>query len=96
MVSEGPTPRDSLGTLSYHSLVQNLFANHIGLCVVLFVTVVFVRYARSPMRSVPPGPRGLPFLGNVLQVQDKKWMLGRDCKHAFSVFSLMSGRKSRH
>jgi hypothetical protein len=40
------------------------------------------------MRSVPPGPRGLPILGNVLQLQDKKWMLGRDCKHAFSVFSL--------
>ena len=92
-MSEGPAPRVSLGSLPYH-LLRELLTNHVGLCVVLFAIVVFVRYSRSPMRSVPPGPRGLPILGNVIQLQDKKWMLGRDCKHAFSVSSLMYGRGS--
>lgn len=88
MMNEGLAPHTSLGFVFYHwHLLRELFANHIGLFVGFFATVVFVRYARSPWRSVPPGPRGLPILGNALQLRDKTWMLGPDCKHSFSTFS---------
>ena len=65
-----------------------LAIDQIGLLVSLLAIVLAVRYVRSPWRSVPPGPRGLPILGNALQLKDKTWMFGRDCKDAYSVFSL--------
>ena len=68
--------------------LPRLTIDHIGLFVSLLAVVLAVRYVRSPWRSVPPGPRGLPILGNALQLKDKTWMFGRDCKDAYSAFSL--------
>lgn len=56
----------------------------------LLLVILTVRYVSSPWRKVPPGPKGLPILGNALQLQNKGWMFGRECKRKFGSFISLS------
>jgi hypothetical protein len=75
----GVTPL--LGSLPRGSLSQ-LLTPRLGLFVTLFIILV-TRYVRSPWRKVPPGPKGLPILGNALQLWNKDWMYEKECKQKF-------------
>lgn len=42
--------------------------------VVVSVFLLVFTYARSPRRRLPPGPRGLPLLGNALDILKDPWL----------------------
>ena len=35
---------------------------------------LIARFARTSARSLPPGPRGLPLIGDVLHIADHEWL----------------------
>jgi hypothetical protein len=72
-----------LSSFSLASLSQ-LSTPRLGLVVTLVVILV-AHYVRSPWRKVPPGPRGLPILGNALQFRNKVWMFSTECKRNFGL-----------
>lgn len=81
-----------LTSFHHHSLncVWQLATTQVALAILGLVAILVGRYVRSPWRHVPPGPRGLPIIGNALALRDKSWLLGRECKLKYSAlcFSL--------
>jgi hypothetical protein len=43
------------------------------------------RYFQSPWRRLPPGPRGLPLLGNALQLRSRQWLTFENWKKEFGA-----------
>jgi hypothetical protein len=72
--ANAPSPSSFLSHASFSQLLA-LMAT--------VVVILVAQYVRSPWRKVPPGPKGLPILGNALQLQNKDWMYGAECKRKF-------------
>jgi hypothetical protein len=61
----------SVGHL-FHSLKEN---KALSLGILLgFIVLCTVRYVTSPYRKLPPGPRGYPIIGNVLELRSQQWL----------------------
>lgn len=53
------------------------------------LVIFIIYYAKSPWRKLPPRPRGLPIIGNALQLMDKDWLLSKDCKERFGTYRII-------
>lgn len=52
--------------------------------IILGLLIIFaINYTRNPWRKMPPSPRRLTILGNVIELRDKSWLLSKDCKERF-------------
>ena len=67
--------------------VSQLLTPRVGFIFSLFI-ILIAQYVTSPWRKVPSGPKGLPIIGNALQLKDKRWMLEKDCKRKFRTSNL--------
>ena len=54
---------------------------------ILLLRLWYLRYARSPWRKLPPGPRGLPMLGNIKELNDKRWLKSPECKETYGMYA---------
>jgi hypothetical protein len=68
----------------HSTLVSGILAG----CAVLFTA----RYLQSPWRKLPPGPRGIPLLGNALEMRSKQWLNFMKWKQEFGQFFFSTSR----
>ncbi|KAI0051887.1 cytochrome P450 [Auriscalpium vulgare] len=58
------------------------------------IVLAGVGWIKSPWRLVPPGPIGLPFIGNIFALQDQRWLFEPDCrnKHGDMIYLNILGK----
>ena len=64
-------PKSSLPRLQPNAQNYGIFHIDIILGVIMICTAL---YLRSPYRKLPPGPRGYPIIGNLLDLQSGQWL----------------------
>jgi hypothetical protein len=54
------------------------------------IVLYTARYFTSPYRRLPPGPRGYPIIGNVLELKSQSWLKFADWRKKYGQFVLSS------
>lgn len=72
----------------FRASVQDLALSQwlaLGTIVIVFGAILIPR-RRAPRRPYPPGPKGLPLLGNAFQMPvDRRWLVYRDWAKKYGI-----------
>jgi hypothetical protein len=68
---------------------SGLMTNLIAVPLVGFVLWLVVRLAQKAFRSLPPGPKGLSIVGDVLHITDQEWLASPQRKDEYGDISTL-------